>query len=80
MFSITVWNLTSKTLQKHLSGERKTWYFTGLLLNVEDALVIEDMEKAKVPNALSISVFTRKTGLQKFEALESRRKNGARKI
>lgn len=52
----------------------------GLMLNVEDALVIEDMEKAKVPNALSISVFTRKTGLQKFQALESRRKNGARKI
>lgn len=52
----------------------------GPLLNVEDVLVIEDMEKAKVLNALSISVFTRKTGLQKFQALESRGKNGARKI
>lgn len=43
-------------------------------LNVECALVIQDVGKAEILNAFFTLVFTSKTGLQKCQTLETRGK------
>lgn len=53
----------NKCFYRFISSKTKTWESVALLLNGAQEMVTKDTEK--VLDALFVSVFTRKTGLQK---------------
>ncbi|KAK4810486.1 hypothetical protein QYF61_004266 [Mycteria americana] len=63
-----------KGFYKYIGDKKKTRENVGLLLNETGDLVTQDTEKAEVLNAFFASVFTSKTGLQEYQAPETRGK------
>ncbi|GAB0206434.1 mitochondrial enolase superfamily member 1 [Grus japonensis] len=55
---------------KYISSKRKTRENVGPLLNEMGALVMEDTEKAELPNAAFASVFTAKVAPEETQTLE----------
>jgi len=61
-----------KSCFKYLSSKWKTRENVRLLMNEVGALVMEDTEKAELPDAFFALVFTAKSGPQDFQSLEER--------
>ncbi|PKU46422.1 rna-directed dna polymerase from mobile element jockey- hypothetical protein [Limosa lapponica baueri] len=63
-----------RSKQERLGCKMKSREYVNLLLNETVELVIQDMEKAEVPNTFFTSVFISKTGRQEFQVVETRGK------
>jgi len=66
---------SKKGFCKQIDDKRKTRENVGPLMNGTRDLITQDMEKAEVLNALFDSIIIRKTGLQEFQAPETKGKD-----
>lgn len=68
-----VWFYDKKGFCKYIGNKRKTKENVGLLLNEIRDLVMQDMEKAELPNAFFFHlVFTSKTRIRESQVSETR--------
>ena len=68
-----------KGLCKYINSKRNTRENLTPMLNREEELLTNGMEKTKVLSAYFASIFTGKTSLQESEVPKTRGKSGARK-